>query len=49
MLRSGTGGWRPFSTVTVWEARQFEASVRRLDDEGEPLPLLVVSGWGSIQ
>jgi hypothetical protein len=38
-----------FSTVTVWEARQFEAGVRRLDDEGEPLPLLVVSGWGSIQ
>ena len=25
------------STVTVWEARQFEAGVRRLDDEGEPV------------
>jgi hypothetical protein len=26
-----------FSTVTVWEARQFEACVCRLDEEGEPL------------
>jgi hypothetical protein len=31
-----------FSTVTVWEARQFEAGVRRLDDDGEPLTLLVL-------
>jgi hypothetical protein len=26
-----------FSTVTVWEARQFEAGVRRLGEDGEPL------------
>lgn len=38
-----------FSTVTVWEARQFEADVRRLDDEGEPLPLVVLSGSGVFQ
>jgi hypothetical protein len=31
-----------FSTVTVWEARQFEAGVRRLDDDGEPLTLVVL-------
>jgi hypothetical protein len=31
-----------FSTVTVWEALRFEAGVRRLDDEGEPLPLVVL-------
>jgi hypothetical protein len=30
-----------FSTVTVWEARQFEACVRRLDENGEPLMLIV--------
>jgi hypothetical protein len=34
------------STVTVWEARQFEAGVRRLDDEGEPLPLVSSDGGG---
>jgi hypothetical protein len=30
-----------FSTVTVCEARQFEAGVRRLDDEGEPLLIVL--------
>ena len=33
-----------YSTVTVWEARLFEAGVCRLDDEGEPLPSVVLSG-----
>jgi hypothetical protein len=31
-----------FCTATVWEARQFEAGVCRLDDEGEPLTLVVL-------
>jgi hypothetical protein len=31
-----------FSAVTVWEARQFEAGVRRLDEDGEPLTLIVL-------
>jgi hypothetical protein len=30
------------STVSVWEARQFEACVRRLDEDAEPLPLVVL-------
>ena len=39
-------GWATVRrTVTVSEARQFEAGVRRLDD-GESLPLVVFSGQG---
>jgi hypothetical protein len=30
-----------FSTVTVWEARQFEAGVRRLGEDGEPLLIVL--------
>ena len=30
-----------FSTVTAWEARQFEAGVRRLGDDGEPLLIVL--------
>ena len=32
---------RAFSTVKLWEARQFEAGVRRLDEDGEPLLLVI--------
>jgi hypothetical protein len=45
MLAECQGRYRrtaAFSTVTVWEARQIEVGVRRLDDEGEPLPLIVL-------
>jgi hypothetical protein len=30
-----------FSTVTVWEARQFEAAVCRLGEDGEPLLIVL--------
>jgi hypothetical protein len=30
-----------FTTVTVWEARQFEAGVCRLGEDGEPLLIVL--------